>query len=102
MTQPKTKEEYLERFHANERVSGHGIAEVRIHAPCPFCAAPDWSEWLIIECEQAMQKVTTCKECGRSGKFVFSVNTPGNKQFEFVQTGGDDPPEWLQPPPRRI
>jgi hypothetical protein len=101
MSEPTSLEDYERRFAANQQIDGYGL-EVTSHSPCPFCAAPDWASWPILETEEVMQRESTCRECGRSGRFIFTVNTPDHKQFEFVQTGGADPPAWLQPPPRRI
>lgn len=101
MSEPTSLEEYERRFHASQQITGYGIHGVTMHSSCPFCAAPDWASWPIIDTEAAMQREHTCRECGRSGRFNFRVNEPGHKEFEFVQTGGPDPASWLQPPPRR-
>jgi hypothetical protein len=100
MSQPQSRDEYLKRFAANQKVSGHGL-ETTVHAPCAFCAAPDFMVHRIIDIEAAMRQGATCKECGRSAKALFSTLPDGGKQFEIVQIGGDDPPAWLDPPPRR-
>lgn len=99
---PTTVDEYFERFHANQRITGSGMDGVTMHLPCAWCAAPDFCVWLVMDSEQAMQQETTCSECGRSGRTIFHVNEPGRQEFEFVQTGGPDAPEWLTPAPRRI
>lgn len=99
---PATVAEYNERFQTNQRVSGHGIDGVTMHIPCPWCAAPGFAEWLVIDSERAMQESTTCTECGRTGHTIFHVNEPGRKEFEFVQTDGPDAPDWLKPAPRRL
>jgi hypothetical protein len=101
MSEPRNVAEYLARFHANQRIEGYGIQTTTI-TPCPFCGAPDWMRWPILEAQEAMQRGATCLECGRSAKAVFHVNEPGNKQFEFVQTGGPDQPEWFTPKMRRV
>jgi len=98
---PKNKDEYLERFHTNQRVSGFGFGNVHIHMPCPFCAAPDFLVYEIMQTEEALKKDTACAECGRSSKSIFKRNASG-VEFELVQTGGDDSSEWLTPKMRRV
>lgn len=98
---PTTADEYLKRFHNNQRITGFGIGNVYQHCPCPFCAAPDWLVFEILDTETSMSKDTRCKECGRSAKALVQ-RAPGGIQFEFVQTGGPDQPDWLTPPMRRV
>lgn len=95
-----TKDEYEKRFAENQVIEGYGL-ETTVHLPCPFCAAPDFIIHKVVEAEEAYLKGGVCTECGRGAKIEFSVNTPSNKQFEFVQTCGDDPPDYL-PPMRRV
>jgi hypothetical protein len=91
---PTSKDEYDQRFYKNHLVSGSGL-NTTVHMPCPFCAAPDWSVFPVLETEEVMKGPgATCKECGRSAKFVFT-QTANSKSFELVQTGGDAPPSWL-------
>lgn len=97
--QPSNAAEYLERFNKNQRIEGFGL-ETTCITPCPFCAAPDFARWKVLEVEDAMQKETTCRECGRSAKAIFT-RTPSSVAFEIVQTGGPDQPEWLTPKMRR-
>jgi hypothetical protein len=99
---PKSVEEYQKKFFKNQFIDGHGVEGVRTHIPCAFCAEPDFQVLSVLGAEDEMQEETTCKHCGRSGKTVFLVNEPGRKHFEFVQTGGEDPPVWLVPTPRRV
>jgi hypothetical protein len=98
---PRNKDEYLHRFTLNQKMSGFGIKEAAAHAPCPFCAAPDFMVFKIINTENSMEKGGTCSECGRSAKAILQ-RTPAGIAFEIVQTGGDDPPEWLTPKMRRM
>jgi hypothetical protein len=83
---PPTLDAYNKLFHENSRIEGFGIRGVKQVAPCPFCAAADWAEWLIIQAQEDMQKEATCKNCGRSAKFVFNDEGAG-LIFELVQTG---------------
>ena len=101
MTEPASAQEYTQRFHANQRITGFGIDGVRMHVPCPFCAAPDWLVHGILETETAMQRDTICQECGRSARALMQRDARG-VQFEFVQTGGPDQPDWLTPHMRRV
>lgn len=100
MAHPTSSEEYLARFHASQRIDGFG-AGTTVHVPCPFCAAPDFASWKILEVEKGMREPGTCKECKRSCKTIFHHTTDG-VSFEIVQTGGPDQPEWLTPHMRRV
>ncbi len=100
MGEPKSMAEYAERFHANQTITGFGL-ETTMHLPCPFCAAPDFMVYRVIDAESAMVEGATCSECKRGAAIEFSVNTPSNKQFELVQTSGDPQPDWLEPKMRR-
>ena len=101
MRSPQNLQEYLDRFNDNTKITGYGPA-VATHLPCPWCAAPDFQRLGILSTVEDMKREATCSSCGRSGVNIFSVEEPGNKQFEFVQTGGPDAPEWLTPSPRRV
>lgn len=100
MPDPATHDEYLKRFHQAEKIDGSGIGNVYVTVPCPFCAAPGWLRFEVLETEQAMQRDIKCKECGRSAKSIVD-RRPEGVSFEVVQTGGDDPPSYL-PPMRRV
>lgn len=100
MAEPTSMQEYTERFHANQNVSGFGI-ETTMHMPCPFCAAPEFMVYRIIDSEAAMQEGAVCSSCKRGAAIEFSVNTESMKQFEVVQTSGAAQPSWLQPQMRR-
>ena len=92
---PRNYEEYLNRFRTNQRVVGFGL-EVRMHVPCPFCAAPDWMVHEVLLTQEAMATGAVCTECGRGAKAVFSeIN--GNTFIEVVQTAGTVQPDWLVP-----
>lgn len=97
--QPSSREEYDARVTANTRITGFG-AEVVTHMPCPFCGAPDFAELPILDPRTPMEEGRTCSDCGRSSKAIFH-DAPGMVRFEFVQTGGPDPDEWV-PTMRRV
>lgn len=100
MAQPNNKEEYLTRYHSNQRYTGFGL-ETAMVMPCPFCAAPDFLVCRVIDTEKALSEDTKCKECERSAKYIFQRNAIG-VTFEIVQTGGPDQPDWFTPKMRRI
>lgn len=102
MTPPANQHEYNVRAQQNTKITGFG-AETTTVLPCPFCAAPDWMKFPVTAglnnyTEQSAPH--TCKECGRSGRLIVA-RSPGEVRSELVQTGGEDPPEWLVPKPRR-
>ncbi len=95
MSEPKSMAEYLTRFQQAERVSGYGL-DTTIHVPCPFCAAPDWMVYKIMEVEIAGETGATCKECKRSARMPVRTER-GAKIIQLVQTGGPKQPDWLEP-----
>lgn len=100
MPDPDNLEEHQGSTVANCKVSGFGIENVRQHICCPFCTAPGWKEYRIIDAPQEMVKNATCKVCGRSARIIITKG-PGGAMLEIVQTGGTDPPAYL-PPMRRV
>lgn len=84
-----TKDEYLERVNKNQEITGFGM-EVTMHMPCPFCGAPDFMVYLVLETEIAAKRGAVCKECKRGARALFD-HSQGGVQFEFVQTEGPDP-----------
>jgi hypothetical protein len=101
MTDPVDLDAYLKRFHMGELIEGYGFGNVYMTSPCPFCAAPGWLKWEMLDVRPAMEKGATCSECGRSARAIFK-DDHGRAAFEIVQTGGDDPPEYLVPKMRRV
>lgn len=99
--EPKNAAEYLARFQHNQKIEGFGIGNVNIHMPCPFCAAPDFLVYELLQCEEPMAKGATCKECGRGAKALYTLFSR-RQVLEIVQTGGPDAPEWLVPKMRRL
>lgn len=97
-----TQDEYNRLYMERTRYFGQGILETGMSVPCPFCVAPDFMVYRVLEAEEAMKKGAACKACGRSMKAIFHVNEPGNQQFEFVQTGGPDCALPFLPPIRRV
>ncbi len=101
MLEPRTKQEYLERFHTNQQIFGTGF-ETGMEIPCPFCAAPGFLRYKIIDAREAMERDSTCSACGRSAKALFRDLPGGGVEFEMVQTGGPPQPDWLTPHMRRL
>ena len=102
---PKTREEYVARFEASQRVSGVGF-DVTSHIPCPFCAAPDFLVAKLLNVEtgemfgQVLERGAVCRECGRGARGL-TVRTANGVTIEMVQTCGPDAvAPWL-PPMRR-
>lgn len=107
---PRNIDEYVEQATKATLIDGYGL-EVTTHMPCPWCAFKDF---MLLQpaagiipgddrpsLEVTMQTEHTCIRCGRKGKNIVE-RSEGGVSFEFVQTGGPDAPEWLQPPPRRV
>jgi hypothetical protein len=87
--QPTNLQEYQARYKANQQTVGNG-PQVTCHAPCPFCAAPDFMIFKMIDYEAAMSTGGRCKECSRSAKFK-TKGHPGSVSIELVQTDGPTP-----------
>lgn len=105
MPDPATREEYDARVLAHSGPFGFGIEETGMRYGCPFCGAPNWHEYKLIDSihdESVVTQEKTCAECGRSGRFLIEHPGPGQTTMELVQTGGDDPPAYLDPAPRRV
>jgi hypothetical protein len=97
MSEPQNLQEYHQRCRENNTISGQGSDNVRCHVPCPFCGAPDFMIFGILEIGAVGAKGATCSECGRSAKILTHGTQPGSIRCEMVQTGGADQPEWLIP-----
>lgn len=98
---PTNMEEHIALSRANTHIEGFG-PDVRTYVPCPFCCAKDWMCLPVLTTKEAMKAGATCSSCGRSAKAVFINDEPGHQVFEMVQTGGDDPPDWMEPKIRRV
>lgn len=100
MAEPTSKEEYERLYHERTEYFGFGL-ETGMSVPCPWCCAPGFMRWKILEVEQAMERGATCKECGRAMKGIVT-KANGGTSLEMVQTGGPDANlPWL-PPMRRV
>jgi hypothetical protein len=102
---PASAKEYAEIYMANLEMTGFGIEGLTEHFPCPFCAARDWYIVRLIAFQTSTDPIE-CEACGRSARFIFNEDAGGpmqggSKTMRLVQTGGPDPPHWLDPPPPR-
>ena len=97
---PRNLAEYTARATINCRVEGYG-AEVVTVVACPFCGAGGFWRLAIVAVRRVMEADTKCGECKRSARALFKTGA-GLISFEVVQTGGEDPPAWLEPAPRRV
>lgn len=88
MTDPATIEEYNARHRANLRFEGFGLEAIS-HLPCPFCAAPDFMVFKLLDSTSAFEAGATCGECGRSMRAV--IRRGRDITMDIVQTGGPDP-----------
>jgi hypothetical protein len=97
---PSTKEEFIARYHQNNTVDNPGTLQAITHLPCPFCAAPDIIVMRALHVQEDLQRGGTCAECGRGIRVIFQ--DAGNQiQYDVVQTCGIDPPDYIDPKPRR-
>lgn len=99
-TEPRTLEQYEKRYAYNTVIDGYG-ADTTTRFACPFCAASGWCAAKILEVEAVLQQEHTCVHCERSAKCIITRGDGGSMNMKLVQTGGDDPPEWLPPPEDR-
>lgn len=99
MSDPATLEDYQRRCLDNMKFEGLGHY-VTARAPCPFCGAADFAVYPVVDTERAIQLENSCSDCGRSAKAI-ATRDRGGVSFEFVQTGGADPPAYL-PKMRRV
>jgi hypothetical protein len=89
-----TKDEYEKRYSESYRVEGFGIDGMTVHSPCPFCAAPDFHVYTLLEMQAVTSKETICKECGRG--FCMTYTQDGDTTTaRLLQTCGDDPPPYI-------
>jgi hypothetical protein len=97
--EPKSKEEYEQRFKSNSKITGYGM-DTTVHVPCPFCAAPNFMSYKITEVEDVLGNGSVCGECNRGSRGIV-LKIKGGTTIELVQTSGPDfNVSWL-PPMRR-
>lgn len=92
--QDPTKEEYERLSVTNIRYFGHGV-NTGMALPCPFCAAPEFASYKILEMELVMARGNVCKVCGRGMRAEFNRG-PNHVLMHFIQTSGPDMPDYLK------
>lgn len=97
---PENMEQLADLTMQNMRIEGFGL-DVVTHAPCPFCAEPDWMKWPIMDPRTPMETGAVCGSCGRGAKAIFDEQ-PGSIRFELVQTSGPVQPDWFVPKMRHV
>jgi hypothetical protein len=100
MAPPTNMQEFEALYLTNHQITGYGLDGVTQHFPCPFCAAPEWYVVPLSDFNQDSPNLK-CDDCGRSAQYQFA-RADGGAAMEIVQTGGDDPPDFLKPWPRRV
>jgi hypothetical protein len=98
---PENQHEFDLRYHQRALTTGFGAATT-MNLPCPFCAAPGFAAYKVLQVKEEMAKEHVCTECGRGAKAIFTPQNDGGLHFEIVQTRGDDPPDWMASKPRRV
>lgn len=98
---PQNAVEFNARYFEAQRIVGMGL-DTGMVLPCPFCAAPDFLTYRILDTREALEKGAVCRECGRGCKAIFTSPQPGATVFEMVQTVGPDQPEWFDVKMRRV
>jgi hypothetical protein len=104
MTDPTSFDELNARIKQNARIEGTDL-DARTVLPCAFCGAADWMVFPVtagLTGYDEVQKPTKCQACGRVARFIMTRLPDGSVDSEFVQVEGRDPPDWLDPKPRRI
>lgn len=101
IAEPANFNEYLTRFHENSTIFGRGL-DTGMEMPCPFCAAPHFMRYRIVDTREVLKKGAVCGVCLRGARCIFQTSTCSATLFELVQTSGPDAPDWLVPAPRRI
>jgi hypothetical protein len=94
MGEPTSIEEYQARLHENTKVTGQGIEGTRLHLPCPFCAAPEFLAFPILDQERMLRAGAVCRECGRGMRAVYERPNEALTRFYLVQTEGPPPAAW--------
>jgi hypothetical protein len=89
---PASLEEYGRLFRANLRIVPQG-GTLRVHSPCPFCAAPDWWEASLEDFGRDSDPIY-CIACARSAVYRCE---DGPVRIELL--AGPEPPEWCSERP---
>lgn len=100
---PKNAQEFQERYIQNNTVEREGTATEIRHLPCIFCGAADMVILHALRVQEDLERGGTCMDCGRGIRIVFNGDTRNTDgvTYEVVQTCGDEPPDYIDPKPRR-
>jgi hypothetical protein len=100
---PTTAKEFQERYLKNQKVDNEGLATQVTHMPCMFCGAPDVILMHAFRAQEDLERGGVCHDCGRGIRVVFGGDTRREDiPYEVFQTVGDDPPDYIEPKPRRV
>ncbi len=99
MSNPQNYLDYKARHAKNVKITGTGL-NTTMSEPCPFCAAPDFWVYRVIDVVQVITQEHVCEHCARGAR-VIVTRTPTSVHFVVEQTQGPDQPDWLIPKLRR-
>jgi hypothetical protein len=98
MNDPQSKTIYDLTFKQNQKLTGVG-SRTTCHLPCPFCAAPDWMVYSVVDALAAFERGAVCEHCHRGARALVA-RVAGGVSYKFVQTCGAAPPSYLPAMPR--
>lgn len=98
---PKTRQEFVDRYLRNNTVEREGMSDQLTHLPCMFCGCPDMMLLHALNVKEDLMRGGKCQECGRGIQVIFD-NDGDLIKYEVLQTEGADPPEYIEPWPRRV
>lgn len=96
MDKPNSIEELNRRIQQNQYVTGFGVGNVHQHMSCPFCGAPEFCTFEILEMKTVLGRDNVCAECERGVIAKFSEEE-NSIEMRLFQTRGPDLPDWYEP-----
>lgn len=92
---PATADEYTMKFNRNTFVHGKTALDMQVTTACPCCAEPGFMSYPVMRAAEALAAGATCRHCGRTVRQM-PLRLPNNSiTYEYIQTGGKDPPDYL-------
>lgn len=92
---PATADEYTMKFRRNTIVHGITADDMQVSTACPCCAEPGFMTYPVLRAAEALAVGATCSHCGRTVRQMM-LKLPNNSvTYEYIQTGGKDPPDFL-------
>ncbi len=85
---------FEKRYTDNTKYEGQGL-ELKVHMPCPFCAASDFVVYRLTDIHVALAEPHSCRECERSMKMLSCQDGHGGYTLKMIQTAGAPPPPFL-------